>query len=99
MINWLDDSRDLVDESNRARYVIQDRDFANLLPWIWNVLEKFHDSMWNIFESTQVNTFVVPELPVTHIAMVFDNFTDMLRGQVLRKSRINLYQVVEIHRG
>jgi len=39
--------------------------------------------MWDILEGTQVNTFVISELTVTHITVVLDDFTDMLRREVL----------------
>jgi hypothetical protein len=30
-----------------------------------------------------MNSFVVPELPVAHVSVIFDNFADMFRGQFL----------------
>jgi hypothetical protein len=80
MIHGLDDSWNFVHEGNCSRDVVQYGDFTDLLPGIRDVLQQFHNSMWNIFQSTEMHTLIVSEFAVTHISMVLDNFTDVLRG-------------------
>jgi hypothetical protein len=44
--------------------------------------------MRDILEGAKMNTLVVSELAIAHITMVFDNFTDVFRRQVLRGQKV-----------
>lgn len=83
MINGFNDTRDFVYEGDGASDVIEDGDFADLLPRVGDVFKEFHDSVGHVLECTKVDAFVVAEFPVTHISVVFDNFPDVLGRQVL----------------
>lgn len=39
--------------------------------------------MGHVFESAKVHPLVVPELAIAHVAVVSDDFTDVLWGQIL----------------
>jgi hypothetical protein len=80
VIYGLDDAGDFIHESDGTSYVIQDRDFTDLLPRIWYVLEELHYGMRDILERTKMDTLVISELPIAHITMVLDNFPNVFGG-------------------
>jgi hypothetical protein len=63
--------------------MVKNGDFANLLPRVRDVLQQLHDGMRYILQSPKVDALVISELPIAHVSVVFDNFTDMFRGKVL----------------
>lgn len=99
MVDWLNHLWYIVDESDGSRDVIEHRYFSHLLfdissiPWpiscgtylprAWDVLQKLHDSMRDVFEGSQVYTFVIPELLIRHISMILDDLSNVLRRQIL----------------
>lgn len=83
MIHGLDNAWYLVDERDGTRDVIEDGDLANLLPRVRNVLQQFHDSMRNVLQRAEVHSLVVPELAVAHVSVVFNDFADMFRREIL----------------
>ena len=86
MVHRLDDTRNLVDERDGTGDVVEDRDLTDLLPWVRDVLQKLHDRMRDVLESTKMYTFVVAELAVAHVTVVLDDFADVLGRQILNNS-------------
>jgi len=54
---------------------------ATYLPRTRNVLQQLHDSVGNVFEGSQMDTLVCPELSIRHVAMVFDDLSNVLWWQ------------------
>lgn len=69
---------DLVDESDSACNVIEYGHLVNLLPWHWDVLEQLEYGVWNILECAEMDTLLVSKAHMGHVAVVFDNLTEML---------------------
>ena len=86
MVYGLNDTGNLVDERDSTRDVVEHWHLADLLPWVRDVLQKFHDRMRDVLESTEVNTLIVTELAVAHVTMILDDFADMLSWQILHTS-------------
>ena len=86
MVYGLNDTGNLVDERDSTRDVVEHWHLADLLPWVRDVLQKFHDRMRDVLESTEVNTLIVTELAVAHVTMNLDDFADMLRRQIIHTS-------------
>ena len=80
MVDGLDDLGYIIHKGNCSRDVVKDRYFSYLLhgvsssplaislathlPRARNVFQKLHDSMRDIFQSSQVYTLVIPKLLV-----------------------------------
>lgn len=42
--------------------------------------------MRNVFQGTEVNTLVVSELAVAHVTVIFDDFADVFRREILQNA-------------
>lgn len=51
--------------------MIENRDFANLLAWVRNILEVLRHSVGNVLECAEMDAFVVTELVIAHIAVAW----------------------------
>ena len=85
MIDRLNNSWNFIDEGNGARDVVEDRHLANLFPRIWNIFEQLHDGVRDVFEGAEVHALVVSELTVAHVSVIFNDFSDVFRRQVLQQ--------------
>src|SRR6267154_6255031 len=83
MIYGLNDAGDLIDESDCASDMIEDGNLPDLLPGERNVLEQLHHSVRDVFQGAKVNALIIAKLAIAHVTMVLDDFTDVLRRQVL----------------
>ncbi|RUS16870.1 hypothetical protein BC937DRAFT_90705 [Endogone sp. FLAS-F59071] len=81
-VDGLDNPWDLIDKGNGARNVIEDGDFPDLLPWHWHVLQELEDSVWHVFERTEVDALVVTIFFARHVAVVFDDLPYMFGGHI-----------------
>lgn len=60
-VDWLDYFGGLVHEGNGTSYVIKCLNIAHLLPGHRHVLQKLEDCMWDVLESPQIHSLVLPE--------------------------------------
>jgi hypothetical protein len=65
--------------------MVKNGDFANLLPRERDILQQLHNGVRNIFQGPKVDALVVSELPVAHVSMIFDNFSDVFRREILNE--------------
>jgi len=115
VVYGLDDLGYIINKGDCSRDMVKDRYFSYLLhgisftppaispathlPRARNVLQKLHDSMRDIFQSSQVYTLIIPELLVGHISMILDNLPDVLWRQILGQSaRFFRIQINSTHR-
>jgi hypothetical protein len=78
MVYRFNDAGDFIDKGDGAGDVIQHGHFTNLLPWIRDVFEELHHSVWDVFESAEMNALIVSELAIAHVTVVLDDLTDVL---------------------
>ena len=50
---------------------------------LFNCSQASIHTLWSCVDLPQVDSLVIPELPMCHVAMVTDDLTHMLRGHVL----------------
>ena len=74
-VDRLDNFGGLIDKGNRTRNVIQDFYSAFLFPRHRHVLHQLKNSMGNVLQRAQINSFVLPESFARHIAMILHNFS------------------------
>ena len=51
--------------------------YTHLLPWHGHVLKELDDGMWHELERAKVGTLVMAKLAAGHVAVVFDDDTDL----------------------
>lgn len=77
--------------------VVEDFDVSDLLPWHGHVFKELEDCMWHVLQSAKVDSLVVPELAVRHIAVIADDLPNVLRGHVfllrVHKAELALFGV------
>lgn len=68
----------LVYESDRAGDVVENLYVSNLLPRHRHVLQQLEHRVRHVLERAQVDSLVVPVLFGRHVAVVFDDLSDVL---------------------
>lgn len=81
--NGLNNSWNVIDKCNCRSDVIKNWNFSNLLPRHWHWFQNFVDCMWNEFEGTKIDSFVLSEFLVWHVSMILYKFSEMFWGHLI----------------
>mmetsp|Transcript_39335 Transcript_39335/g.83814 ORF Transcript_39335/g.83814 Transcript_39335/m.83814 type:complete len:530 (-) Transcript_39335:36-1625(-) len=75
--DWLDDLLALSAEGDGSTAVVDRAAVPDLLPWDGDVLQQFVHRVWQVLQSSQIDTFVVAELSSRHVAVVLNDLSDV----------------------
>lgn len=78
-VNWLNNSWNFMHKSDCSCNMIESTNSSDLLPRHWHVFKQLINCMRNVFQRTQVDSFVLFILLGGHVSMILNNLPKDLR--------------------